>query len=187
MEESIPEMHIYLPESSWNTMVEKAQIIRDVNDYDVEATLKFVYKEKKQTLHGTKQFRLRSDQREASMMRSKIATDILHKSGLLAVEVGYTELYINDEYMGFWVVSDSIKNKWIERKFGDDSDNIKTLYQCKNSYLRIDDGTMRKGCVNANDKYADYMEPFHNFIDQINASTSREDLEKLMDVDNFIK
>jgi len=34
------------------------------------------------------------------MMRSKITTDILQKSGLIAIEVGYTELYINDEYMG---------------------------------------------------------------------------------------
>jgi len=34
------------------------------------------------------------------MMRSRLTTDILQKSGLLAIEVGYTELYINDEYMG---------------------------------------------------------------------------------------
>jgi len=33
-------------------------------------------------------------------MRSRLTTDILQKSGLLAIEVGYTELYINDEYMG---------------------------------------------------------------------------------------
>jgi len=52
------------------------------------------------TLHGTKAFRLRSDQRDVSMMRSKITTDILQRSGLLATEVGYTDLYVNDEYMG---------------------------------------------------------------------------------------
>jgi len=34
------------------------------------------------------------------MMRSKITTDILQKSGLIATEVGYTELYVNNEYMG---------------------------------------------------------------------------------------
>jgi len=52
------------------------------------------------TLHGTKNFKLRSDQRDPSMMRSKITTDILQKSGLLATEAGYTELYVNEEYMG---------------------------------------------------------------------------------------
>jgi len=36
-------------------------------------------------------------------MRSKISTDILQKSGLIATEVGYAELYINDEYMGLLV------------------------------------------------------------------------------------
>ncbi|KAG4107095.1 hypothetical protein H8356DRAFT_1392576 [Neocallimastix lanati (nom. inval.)] len=189
----------------------------EINKFTVDADLKFIYKNneedypitfrvggkssaamtkpgynikikgKNQTLHGTKQFRLRSDQREASMMRSKITTDILQKSGLIAIEVGYAELYINDEYMGFWVVSDSIKNKWIERKFGDDSNNIKTLYQCKEAYMRLDDGSAKEKCTNANDEYADYMEPFHNFVDQVNAATSREDLEKIMDVDNFIK
>lgn len=52
------------------------------------------------------------------MIRSKITTDILQKSGLISTEVGYTELYINDKYIGFYVVSDDVKSKWIERKFG---------------------------------------------------------------------
>jgi len=34
------------------------------------------------------------------MIRSKITTDILQKSGLISTEVGYTELYINDKYIG---------------------------------------------------------------------------------------
>jgi len=186
-------------------------------DYEVEANMKFIYegneeeytinfklggksspefskpgynikiKGNNQNLHGTKNFRLRSDQREASMMRSKITTDILQKSGLIAVEVGYTELYVNDEYMGFWVISDSIKNKWIKRKFGDENEDIKTLYQCKNDGIRFNDNSAKKKCVNANDEYADYMEPFNNFVDQVNAATTREDLEKIMDVDNFMK
>jgi hypothetical protein len=139
------------------------------------------------TLHGTKNFRLRSDQRDVSMMRSKITTDILQKSGLIATEVGYTELYVNNEYMGFWVVSDSVKNKWIKRKFGDDGKEIKTLYECNGDVIRFDDGSAKTKCVNANEDYIDYMEPFINFVDQVNASTTREELEEIMDVDNFIK
>ncbi|ORX80823.1 hypothetical protein BCR32DRAFT_220708 [Anaeromyces robustus] len=140
------------------------------------------------SLHGTKHFRLRSDQRDASMMRSKITTDILQKSGLIAVEVGYTELYINNKYMGFWVVSDSVKSKWIKRKFGNNNnEDIKTLYQCKDDSIRFDDESAKNKCVNAEKSYADYMEPFNNFVDQVNAAKTRADLEKIMDVDNFIK
>jgi len=53
-----------------------------------------------QNLHGTKHFRIRGDNRDPSMVRSKLTSDILQKSGLIAVEVGYTELYINNEYRG---------------------------------------------------------------------------------------
>jgi len=139
-----------------------------------------------ETLHGTKNFRLRSDQRDASMMRSKISTDILQKSGLIAVEVGYTELYINNEYRGFWVVSDSVKNKWIKRKFGD-VDDITDLIQCRDDKIRFDDNSAKKKCVNANDEYADNMTNFNKFVDSVNAAKTRADLEKIMDVDNFIK
>jgi len=139
------------------------------------------------TLHGTKNFRLRSDQRDVSMMRSKITTDILQRSGLIATEVGYSELYVNDEYMGFWVVSDSVKNKWIKRKFGDNGEEIKTLYECNGDVIRFDDGSAKTKCVNANEDYTDYMEPFHTFVNQVNAAKTREELEEIMDVDNFIK
>jgi len=189
----------------------------DRTGFEVEADLKFVYegneedykinfklggksttsftkpgynikiKGKDTTLHGTKNFKLRSDQRDVSMMRSKITTDILQRSGLIATEVGYTELYVNDEYMGLWVISDSIKNRWIKRKFGDDREEIKTLYECNGDVIRFDDGTAKTRCINANDEFSDYMEPFNNFVDQVNAAKTRADLEEIMDVDNFIK
>jgi len=139
------------------------------------------------TLHGTKAFRLRSDQRDVSMMRSKITTDILQRSGLLATEVGYTDLYVNDEYMGFWVVSDAIKSSWIKRKFGDTGEEIKTLYECNGDVIRFHDGSAKTKCINANKDYSDYMEPFNTFVDQVNAAKTRSELEEIMDVDNFIK
>lgn len=52
------------------------------------------------SLHGTKNFNLKSDPIDFSMMRSKLSADILQKSGLISCEVGYTELYINEQYMG---------------------------------------------------------------------------------------
>ncbi|ORX66977.1 hypothetical protein BCR32DRAFT_238148 [Anaeromyces robustus] len=140
-----------------------------------------------ETLHGTKNFRLRSDQRDATMMRSKISTDILQRSGLISVEVGYTELYINNEYRGFWVVSDSIKNKWIKRKFGDVDGDITNLIQCKEDNIRFDDYTAKIKCINTNNEYVDNMKDFNKFVDQVNVAKSRADLEKIMEVDNFIK
>jgi len=52
------------------------------------------------TLFGTKNFNLKSDPIDPSMMRSKLTADILEKSGLITIEIGYTELYINEKYMG---------------------------------------------------------------------------------------
>ncbi|ORX61215.1 coth-domain-containing protein [Piromyces finnis] len=218
LDKKVPEIRITMPESSWNEMVEKAQIEyqSDRTGFGVEADMKFIYEKNEEdfkinfklggksttsfskpgynikikdgkNLHGTKNFRLRSDQRDVSMMRSKITTDILQKSGLIAVETGYTELYVNDEYMGLWVISDSIKNHWIKRKFGDNGEEIKTLYECNGDVIRFDDGSAKTKCINKNDEYSDYMEPFNTFVDQVNAAKTRQDLEEIMDVDNFIK
>jgi len=52
------------------------------------------------TLHGTKNFNLKSDATDPTMLRSKLTADILEKSGLITIEVGYSELYINENYMG---------------------------------------------------------------------------------------
>jgi len=60
-----------------------------------------------------------------------------------------------------WVISDSIKSDWIKRKFGDNGEEIKTLYECNDDVIRFDDGSAKTKCVNKNDDYADYMEPFH--------------------------
>lgn len=139
------------------------------------------------TLHGTKQFRLRSEQRDPTYMRTKLTSEILLKSGLITTDSGYTELYINNQYMGFWVISDSIKKSWITRNFGEVGEEVKTLYQCKIDSIRIDNNTAKTACLNAYNEFLDYKEPFNKFVDQVNASKTRADLEKFLDVDNFLK
>ncbi|KAL6588802.1 hypothetical protein LY90DRAFT_383447 [Neocallimastix californiae] len=215
MEKSIPEMHVIIPPGNWTEMVKKAQV-NDMNllqDYEVKGTLKFIYEGEEEeeynikfklggmssavltkpgynikiignyTLHGTKNFKLRSDQRDPSMMRSKITTDILQKSGLLATEAGYTELYVNEEYMGFWVVTDSLKKNWVQRKFGINEDNVSTLYKC--DYFRFEKSYK---CENAgDDRYAENWDPIWILVQHVRESKSIEDLEEMMDVENFIK
>eukprot|EP00833_Pecoramyces_ruminatium_P010723 jgi/Orpsp1_1/1184755/evm.model.c7180000090871.1 len=139
------------------------------------------------SLHGTKSFSLKSDPVDFSMMRSKLSSVILQKSGLISIEVGYTELYVNEKYMGFWVVSDIIDDDWIRRKFNNINE-VKTLYICdEDTFIRLDDGTAKTKCINANYDYINYTEPFNNFIDQVNMAKTKKDLEKIIDVENFIK
>jgi len=72
-------------------------------------------------------------------------------------------IYVN--YNKSWVVSDSVKNNWIKRKFRENDKEIKTLYQCKEDDIRFDDESAKKKCHNADDdNFADYMEPFNVFI-----------------------
>jgi len=143
-------------------------------------------KGKDQTLHGTKNIRLRSDQRDPTFMRTKLTSEILLKSGLVTVDTGYCELYINDQYMGFWIVSDSIKKNWLNRNFGV-SGEIKTLFQCTPNNIRFETNSAKNLCFNAFDEFSGYMEPFNQFVDKVNAARSRADLEKFFDVDNFLK
>ncbi|OUM65418.1 hypothetical protein PIROE2DRAFT_60066 [Piromyces sp. E2] len=86
-----------------------------------------------------------------------------------------------------WVISDSVKNKWVERKFGKVNGDVTNLIQCRDDGIRFDDNTAKTKCTNSNEKDPNKMDEFNKFVDEVNASKTKADLEKIMEVDNFIK
>ena len=57
-------------------------------------------------LYGRTQFRLRPDAREATFLRSKLMCDMHNRMGLTSISANYATFYINDEYLGFYVLMD---------------------------------------------------------------------------------
>jgi len=74
---------------------------------------------KKGTLFGVKNLRLRTEVVDPAFLRDKIAYDACNLLGLPTLSANYAKLYFNDEYMGFYLLRDAIKKKWVENKFGE--------------------------------------------------------------------
>jgi len=135
-------------------------------------------------LFGRTQFRLRSDAREATRLRSKLVCDIQNRLGLPSISANFANLYINDEYMGVYVLMDAYKLSWVEYEYGEE--NTTSLYQCKTTknYLTADYST--EHCRNKNDDVTDKSE-WVDFLNTLDEAKSAEDIEDIFDVDLFLK
>ncbi|KAL6635449.1 coth-domain-containing protein, partial [Neocallimastix sp. 'constans'] len=139
----------------------------------------------KQNLYGRSQFKLRSDLTEPTFLRSKLNSDIHKKMGLTSILANYATLYINDEYMGLFVLTDAYKLPWIEQVYGE-KDSIH-LYKCLDAQLDIYSDDY---CENENDDIGDPTEmsdELLSFFETIMNAKSAEDIEDIFEVDHFIK
>ena len=105
--------------------------------------------------------------------------------GLTSILANYATLYINDEYMGLFVLTDAYKLPWIEQVYGE-KDSIH-LYKCLGAQLSIDSFNY---CENENDDIVDsteISEEWSSFIETIINAKSAEDIEDIFEVDHFIK
>jgi len=134
-------------------------------------------------LYGRSQFRLRSDAREATYLRSKLTCDMHNRLGLNSISANYMELYVNDEYLGMYVIMDAPKVSWAELAF--DDENTNNLYKCKsgNNLLTLD--TNGTGCENENEESTDNSE-WIEFLTALDKANSAEDIEDIFDVDQFL-
>jgi len=139
----------------------------------------------KNDLFGRSQFKLRSDLTEPTFLRSKLTSDIHKKLGLTGILANYATLYINDEYMGLFVLTDAYKLKWVEQVYGE-KDSI-SLYKCEGAPLNIDSYNL---CSNENDEINDVekiSEEWSSFMNTILNAESAKDIEDIFEVDHFIK
>jgi len=134
-------------------------------------------------LYGRTDFRIRSDPRDATYLRSKLCCDMLNRLGIPSISANYIRLYVNEEYFGFYVFMDSPKIPWIEQVFGEK--DTKDIYKCKDggSYLSL--VLALDNCVNEDDKYTDRTE-WTNLLATLDGAQSVEDIEDIFDVDQFL-
>jgi len=135
-------------------------------------------------LFGRTQFRLRSDAREPTFLRSKLVCDIQNRLGFPSISANYANLYINDEFMGFYILMDIYKLSWIKYEYNDE--NITSLYQCKTLGNFLTTDFSAKHCKNKNDNITESDE-WLNFLNTLNEAQSAEDLEDIFDIDLFLK
>jgi hypothetical protein len=134
---------------------------------------------------GRKNIRLRPDANDKSHLRSKICSDIANRLGLPSIQATYARVYMNNEYWGLYVLMDAIKPSWVKQTFEPSEKEITTLYQCKAGGFNFRPSSAYQ-CVNANDDYQ-HMSVFKKFVDDVSACKTVQQVEKILDVDVFLK
>jgi len=135
----------------------------------------------KQNLFGRKQFRIRSDAREATYLRSKLACDLHNRLGLPSIAANYISLYVNDEYWGFYVLMDAPKPSWAEIEYGDK--DTTHLFKCKAGAVTL--SANGGNCENENEDFQDTTE-WRSFLSSLDNARSDKDADRIFDVDQFL-
>jgi len=134
-------------------------------------------------LYGRSQFRLRSDSNDATSLRSKLACDIHNRLGLVSISASYISLYINNEYMGLFVIMDAPKVSWAKLVYNDD--NTPNMYKCKEALNDLSISKSATGCINENDEITENPE-WIEFLTALDNAQSVEEIEDFFDVDQFL-
>jgi len=133
-------------------------------------------------LYGARNLRLRAVTVDPSFLRDKMAYDLHNRIDLPCISANYVKLYINDVFMGLYLLRDAYKPQWIESYFGEK--DTKHLYTCSNQYS--DHGNDFFKCINDDDSVQDDQE-FKNFLKKLENSKTRKDIEEFFDVKTFIR
>jgi spore coat protein CotH len=134
---------------------------------------------------GRKNIRIRPDANDKTHLRSKLACDIANKIGVPSIQAAYARLYMNNEYWGLYTLMDAIKPSWIKQTYDPAEKEVSNLIQCKYDGMNLTPGSESK-CLNANDENPD-MSAFNQFVREVNAASSIEEIEKVLDVDVFLR
>ncbi|OUM64465.1 hypothetical protein PIROE2DRAFT_8776 [Piromyces sp. E2] len=132
-------------------------------------------------LYGRSQLKLRADSLDPTLLRSKLISDIHDRLGLKSSSANYLQLYINNEYMGLYIITDMFKLSWAESVFGDK--NSTTLYKCNGVNDLTSDYS--DNCINENDDVTDNTE-WITFVKKVENAKSASDLEDIFEVDFYL-
>ncbi len=108
--------------------------------------------------------------------------DIHNRLGITSISASYIQLYINEEYMGLYIIYDTYKQSWIEFVYGEK--NTSSLYKCDTFRDFSVDNV--NGCINENDDVTDQTE-WIEFVKTVEQSSSADDLEDIFEIDHFLK
>ncbi|ORX82418.1 hypothetical protein BCR32DRAFT_326849 [Anaeromyces robustus] len=135
-------------------------------------------------LYGRKQFRIRSEAREATFLRSKLFCDINNRLGQPdSVSANYMKMSINGEDLGFYVVMDSLKMTYV--KIEHDDPDTTNLIKCGDLHSDLTANSI-KSCENENDDNPD-MTNFRQLLSTLDRANRVDQFEDIFDVETFMK
>ena len=136
-------------------------------------------------LFDLKLLRLRSNIRDATLMREKLSSDLLYKMGIKATSTNYAKVEVNGEYLGLYILTNKVKKDFMKKYFNDEE--LTTLYECKDDRIRFEDNTVAEKCINVNEDLVDYKDEIKSLNDAVNNAKTIDDIKDIIDVDAVLR
>jgi hypothetical protein len=147
--------------------------------------------------HGLEKLNLNGEHNDPSIIRSRLCWETLHEFGIAAPRSSHSEVYINGNYYGLYILVEQIDEQLVQSRFGNNDGNLyKCLWPADLAYLGNDpdlykftSGDRRAYDLMTNNEEDDYTDIAH-FIDVLN-NTPLEDLacelDKIFNIDDYLK
>ncbi len=136
-----------------------------------------------------KKLNLKPNTNDPSQLREYLTTLMYRKMDVPVARANYTEVYINEEYMGVYLNVENIDDEFVDRRFGSEGGN---LYKCVNgTTLQLSNNVFDNKLfeLKTNEDVND-RKTLKNFIEVINdksVSNWSEKISTVFEVDNFLK
>ncbi len=147
--------------------------------------------------YGLEKMNLNGEHNDPSIIRSKIAWDLLREFEIPAPRSNHVEVYINDNYYGLYLNVEHIDEEFVESRFGNKNGNLyKCLWPADLDYLgsnpdlyKFTIGERRAYALKTNTGEDDYTDIAH-FISVLNNTPSNDfrcDIEEVFNIHDYLK
>ncbi len=153
--------------------------------------------DKNATFQGLKRLRLAGQEKDPTMMRAKLATDLFHEMKVAVPRSNHVQVYINGAYYGLYLNVEPVDENFLSHNFGNKNGN---LYEATanaslgylgveaNRYKIAQDGKRVYQLKNnlARDDYSDLA----NFVNRLHISSEeefQENIDRVFNVDMFLR
>jgi len=147
--------------------------------------------------HGLEKMNLNGEHNDPSIVRAKLAFDLMQNAKVPASRSNHVELYVNNEYKGLYMNVEHVDEEFVEARFGNKNGNLyKCLYPSTLSYLgtnadlyKFNSGSIRAYDLKTNNQKDDYSDlaNFINVLNNTNPSEFPQKLEPIFNVNSFLK
>lgn len=147
--------------------------------------------------HGMEEMNVNGEVNDPSMVRSKLSWTLFRKLGVPSVRSNHVLLYINSEFYGVYINTEHIDENFIRARFETNDGNLyKCTYPADLAYKGPDPDDYKSGepgerayDLKTNMEWDDYgdLAEFISTIDQYSGSSFREEIEKVMNVQQYLK
>lgn len=155
--------------------------------------IKFDRYVKGQDFNGLAELNLNNNFKDPTMVREKIYLDLMKRHGLPAPRATYAKVYLNEKYLGLYLVTENIDDVFLETRFNDSKGNLFQGEPLANLvYLGNDQKKYFQRYILRNNRSKNDWTDLVRLIKTINDTTLSEagyvqKLESVIDMDKCLK